>query len=512
MLIVDVLFVNASSSGMAFQGLSEKYSAIETPTWALLLAESCRSKGFCVGILDAEAERLDDLAVLERISSLKPAFVCFVVYGGSPNAGTTCMIGATRTASKLPSSCTTIFVGSHVSALPKDILTLSYVDIVLTNEGVYALHHLLDLFKSKPLSWLEDLKDIKGIGWKDKEKIVINDYSNVVPQERMDIDLPGYAWDLLPFKNKPLDLYRAHYWHANFDDEKRTPFAAIYTSLGCVHACGFCMINILNRTSGNDNVSSADSRFMRFWSLEWVNRELLKLKELNVKTVKFSDELFFYDSKRYLPILNSLKSIDHSFNIWCYARVDTVRSKDLAMFKEAGINWLCLGIESANRLVRKEISKGSFQDIKIEEVVRDIQSNGIFVLGNYILGLPYDSLQSMQETLQLSLDMPTEHANFYTCVALPGSPLYVESKANGISLPGVDEFEKFAFLSYDHEPLPSEFCSSSEILEFRDSAWKYYFSNPKYLNFVEERLGPAAKENITKMASVVLKRRLLENS
>ena len=47
----------------------------------------------------------------------------------------------------------------------------------------------------------------------------------------MDQDLPGYAWDLLPFKEKPLDLYRAHYWHANFDDDQRTPFAAIYTLL-----------------------------------------------------------------------------------------------------------------------------------------------------------------------------------------------------------------------------------------------------------------------------------------
>ena len=48
------------------------------------------------------------------------------------------MIGASRTAKKLPSNFTTIFVGSHVSALPEDVLSEDFVDIILTNEGVYA--------------------------------------------------------------------------------------------------------------------------------------------------------------------------------------------------------------------------------------------------------------------------------------------------------------------------------------------------------------------------------------
>ena len=43
----------------------------------------------------------------------------------------------------------------------------------------------------------------------------------------MDIDLPGYAWDLLPFKKEPLDLYRAPMWHAEYDFKKRTPYASL---------------------------------------------------------------------------------------------------------------------------------------------------------------------------------------------------------------------------------------------------------------------------------------------
>ena len=58
-------------------------------------------------------------------------------------------------------------------------------------------------------------------------------------------------------KNKTLDLYRAHYWHSFFLT-KIDPFAAVYSSLGCKFGCNFCMINILNRTSINDDAKSSD--------------------------------------------------------------------------------------------------------------------------------------------------------------------------------------------------------------------------------------------------------------
>ena len=55
--------------------------------------------------------------------------------------------------------------------------------------------------------------------------------------------------------SKPFDLYRAHFWHAGFDHKLRTPFAAIYTSLGCRFKCDFCMINIVNRVDNSDGVA-----------------------------------------------------------------------------------------------------------------------------------------------------------------------------------------------------------------------------------------------------------------
>ena len=86
---LDVLFVNPDSSAKAYQGLAQVYSAIEPPTWTLLLAESCRAKGFGVAVLDCDAERLTLEASVARIREVDPRLVVFVVYGQNPNSGTT---------------------------------------------------------------------------------------------------------------------------------------------------------------------------------------------------------------------------------------------------------------------------------------------------------------------------------------------------------------------------------------------------------------------------------------
>lgn len=506
---MDVLFINPDSSAHAYQGLATVYSAIEPPTWSLLLAESCRSKGYGVSILDCDAERLTLAESITRIHSLSPRIVVFVVYGQNPNSGTTNMVGALLLAKALKNEHPTyqiVFVGSHTSALPMEVLSYSCVDIVLLNEGVYALH---DLLKS---NLRDDLASIKGIGYKKRGPggfliPTLNAPQRVVPQELMDIDLPGYAWDLLPFKVKPLDLYRAHFWHAEFDHDQRTPFAAIYTSLGCNFGCNFCMINILNRVNNEEEISAADSRGMRFWSPAWVSNEMAKLARMGVKTLRLSDEMFFLNRKFYGPILDDIIDKEYGFNMWAYSRVDTVRKDSLELFKRAGVNWLALGIEAGNQLVRQEVSKGSFKEVNIRDVCKTVNDSDINIISNYIFGFPEDNLETMQETLNLALELNTEMANMYPCQALPGSPMYWQAKKNGWALP--DSFEGYGFLSYESQPLPTKYLSASEVLEFRDQAWNTYFSNPNYLNLVQSRFGQQQRKNVEDMTKIRLKRKIL---
>ncbi|NJM35227.1 MAG: radical SAM protein [Rhodomicrobium sp.] len=509
--MLDVLFVNPDSSLDAYQALAKTYSAIEPPTWALLLAQSCRAKGYGCAILDCDAERLSLAESVRRISEARARLAVFVIYGQNPNSGTTGMIGGARLAKAVKDAhpeTKICFVGSHTSALPKEVLALPAVDIVLLNEGVYALHNLL----ASDLAG--DLKAIRGIGYKAEDgagriRPVLNPPERVVPQERLEIDLPGMAWDLLPYREKPLDLYRAHFWHAGFDHARRTPFAAIYTSLGCNFSCDFCMINIVNRADNGDEVDSSHSRGMRFWSPDFMIGELEKLAALGVKTLRISDEMFFLNRKFYRPLLEKIVERGLDFSMWTYSRVDTVREDALELFKQAGVDWLALGVEAGNQTVRQQVSKGSFKEVDIREVCATVRGSGINVISNYIFGLEHDTHETMRQTLDLALELNTEMANMYPCQALPGSPMHTRAKAEGRPLP--DSFAGYAFLSYDAQPLPNANLTSADILRFRDEAWQTYFNNPAYLALVERKFGAEQRRNVEDMARIRLKRRLLES-
>lgn len=503
---MDCLFVSPDSSLKAYQGLSKKYSAIEPPTWALLLAESCRKNGHTVGILDTCAENLTAIETCKKIKEIGPRIVVLVVYGQNPNAGTTSMIGASILIKEMRESQIDThisIVGSHASAEPKEVLENENVDSVIIGEGVYALQNLCKANLSN------DLKEVKGLAWRSKKgELIMNEPERIVPQERMDEDLPGYAWDLLPYKERPLDLYRSHVWHGNFNEDMRTPYAAIYTSLGCIYGCDFCMINIVNRTNYDEGISASDSRIMRFWSPEWVIRELKKLNSLGVKTVRISDEMFLLNHKYYIPICEGIIRNKLDLHMWAYSRVDTVREKNLKLIKEAGINWLALGIEAGSQIVRRETSKGSFKDTNIRSIVEMIEMNEINVIANYIVGLPEDNHSTMIATMNLALELNTAMMNVYPCQALPGSELYKKENKTGNEYN--KGYEEYAFLSYESNPLPTRSLTSCDILEFRDYFWDCYFKNPGYLKKVESLFGIKQRLNVEEMSKNKLKRKLID--
>ncbi len=256
------------------------------------------------------------------------------------------MSGAIDLANEIKSQDRNIIVsiiGSHAQALPIETMeTEKSLDFIFTNEGVYSLWNVLGLEKIK----FENLKNIKGLCLRDSStnKVFMTPAEKIVPQSRMDIDMPGYAWDLLPYKKKPLDMYRAHFWHGNYDFEERYPFAAIYTSLGCRFKCNFCMINIINRDDDVEVGQASHYANMRYWSPEFIIKEFDKLVEMGVKNIRISDEMFLLNKKFYLPLCELLKQRGYGkfLNMWAYSRVDTVNPKYLSIVKDAGIRTLAL--------------------------------------------------------------------------------------------------------------------------------------------------------------------------
>ena len=505
---LDCLFLVTKSSKKTYQKLSHTYSAIEPPTWALLLAESTRSVGFKVDILDANAENLSVEEILKRIKDNSPKLICLVVYGQNVNAGTTNMSGAIHTSEYLKKFISTpiSIIGSHVQALPIETLKKEKsIDFVFTNEGVYSLRNLLNLIDFSS----NNLAKIKGIAFRNQNKIIINAPEKIVPNEKMDIDLPGYAWDLLPFKKKPLDLYRAPMWHAEYDFEKRTPYASLQTSLGCQFGCNFCMINILNRNDNDEIGVASNYSKMRFWSTNFIIKEFDKLIKMGVRTIRIVDEMFLLNPKYYIPLCEQLaeRNKDDSLRIWSYSRIDTVKRPEmLKLVRRAGIKWLALGIESGERSVRLEVDKGKFEDVDVRKVIQKVHEADINVMANYIFGLPGDTKETVKKTFDLSLELCTAGWNTYGAMALPGSYLYKKALEEGNQLP--DTYEGFSFHSYETLPLPTEKLSAKEIITLRDEAFNQYHNHKPFLNLIEKKFGKEAVKNIVEMTKIRLKRKI----
>lgn len=507
---MDLLLVNPGNASGIYQDLARDLAAIEPPTWALLLAEAVRSKGYSVGILDVNAERLNLKDSIKRIRELNPKLVCFVVYGQNVNAGTVSMSGATLLSTLLKEEfpkITVSFIGSYVQALPKKaLMDEESIDFVLTNEGVYALLELLELknFDEKNLSQVDGLAYRASNG-----EIKFTKPGRVVPNERMDQDLPGYSWDLLPFQNAPLDLYRAPLWHAEYQAKNRSPYAAIQTSLGCNFGCSFCMINILNRNDNDEIGVASKYKGMRFWSTAHNLKQFDILNKLGVSTIRIVDEMFLLYKKHYVPLCTELAQRNYSKNLrmWSYSRVDTVTNPEfLKIVRDAGIRWLCLGIESATKSVRLEVSKGKFEDVDIQKVITQVHDADIEVMANYIVGLPGETKESMQKTLDFSLALNTSGWNMYAAMALPGSELYKLALDKGYELPKT--YTGFSFHSRDTLPLPTECLTPGEILKFRDDAFTTYHTDENFLRRIESKFGKDACASINEMTKITLERNI----
>jgi len=506
---IDCCFLVTGNSKKTYQSLSKTYSAIEPPTWALLLAQSTRSAGFNVTIIDANAENLSEFQIYKRLIDQSPKLICFVVYGQNVNAGTTNMTGVIDVSSYLKDKKINIpisIIGSHVQALPIETLKKEEtIDFVFTNEAVYSLRNILKLndFNTNQLS------QIKGLAYRDGKTIKMTPPEKVVPTNKMDEDLPGYAWDLLPFNKNPLDLYRAPMWHAEYDFKKRTPYASLQTSLGCMFHCNFCMINIINRDDNEEIGIASNYSKMRFWSTDFIIKEFDKLISMGVKTIRIVDEMFLLNPKYYVPLCEKLaeRNKDDSLRIWSYSRIDTVKRPEvLSLVRKAGIKWLALGIESGDKSVRLEVAKGKFEDVDVKKVIEKVHQADIHVMANYIFGLPGDTKKTIEKTFNLSLELCTAGWNTYGAMALPGSQLYKDALEKGLKLP--DNYEGYSFHSFNTIPLPTESLTACEVITLRDEAFINYHTHKPFLKLIETKFGKLAANNILEMTKIKLKRKI----
>ncbi len=489
---VDVLFINPGNRKEIYQDLADEFCGIEPPAFAGLYATYLMRKGISVAILDAPGLGLNTRQVSELALELySPRLVVLAVYGYQPSASTQNMTAAGEIASFVKAgspSMPILMTGTHIAALPERTMREEEIDFACDAEGPVTIYRTLMALKSGG-----SFGDIPSLWWRDGKRIVPPSAPEILIKD-LDAEMPGIAWELMD-----MSLYRAHNWHCFDHIDQRAPYASIHTTLGCPYKCSFCCIN-----------APFGPATYRRWEPETVIAEIDKLVyQYGVRNIKFVDEMFVLNKRHVNGICDLLAERDYEVNIWAYARVDTVKDEFLERLKRAGINWICLGIESASEYVRDGAEKRYGND-DIIDTVRRIQNAGLHVLGNFIFGLPDDTNESMKQTLDMAKELNCEFANFYCAMAYPGSKLYRDAVAAGLRLP--EKWHHFSQHGYDSLPLSSEALESWQILQFRDRAFDDYFSSEGYLRMVERKFGGKVVEHIKRMTKIKLRRRIVEEA
>ena len=520
---LDLLLVHPSHTKV-YQEEQEAaaYPALEPPYLAALTAEFVRNNGHSVDILDANVNGLTQEQTARAIEERNPRLTHFVVHGNQPSASSQLMDWVTDVSRKVKDSGAStriLLTGTHPAALPELTLEEKAFDYVGRGEGFSTP---LDLLTGKSNA------EVRGLWYRENGNIAHGPAERLMSSAELSAALPRAAWDLLPVKK-----YRAHDWHCLDDLDARQPYAAIYTSFGCPFDCEFCCINAPFDEEGTRKHD------IRFRDPSLVADEIESLvDEHGIRNLKIIDEMFVLNRRHYVGLAQELirRGLGEQLNIWAYARVDTIHEGNLNTLKQAGINWLGLGIESGSDHVRDGIEKGGrFGYNEIKANVRKVQDAGIYVVSNFIFGLPDDTEQTMQQTLNLAMELNTERPNFYCAMAYPGSALHRQAQNTShllksgrtasalrdknqltvldkrqVPLPIPNDWNPNRALlpedsggpgwigysqhAYETWPLPSAYLHPEQILAFRDSALPQFFNNPSYRAMLEQKFGKRTAE------------------
>ncbi len=334
------------------------------------------------------------------------------------------------------------FVGPHVSVLPeKSLKEAPVIDVVCRKEFDYSI---VEYAQGKPL------EEILGISYRKNGQVVHNPdrptienldaLPHVTDIYRRDLDVRRY--------NVPFLLH---------------PFVSLYTTRGCPAQCTFCLWP--QTLSGHP---------WRKRSTDDVAREMAKAKEYwpYVKEFFFDDDTFNIQKARTVELCAKLKPLGLTWS--CTSRV-TTDFETLKAMKEAGCRLLIVGYESGDQQILKNIKKGATVE-RARQFTKDCHKLGLVVHGDFILGLPGETPDTIRNTNAFAKELDVETIQVSVAHAYPGTELYDYAVKNGFMVGDnkmVDEGgHQLAHIQYPG--LPAE-----EILESVHRFYDEYYFRPK---------------------------------
>jgi radical SAM superfamily enzyme YgiQ (UPF0313 family) len=289
-------------------------------------------------------------------------------------------------AKSLNKDCTVIIGGPHPSLIRKEALADTNIDIVIKGEGEDTIVDLLNKIGNN-----ETIENVKGIIYRANNEIKENP-------------------DREPIQNLDKLAFPAKWAEEILIDYEKYPASvcnAILTSRGCIGNCLFC---------GSHAVFSRKTRFR---SPEDIVEEIQFLQKKGVTIFEILDDTFGINGDILRKLCRLLTEKCQGIKWKCETRVDLITEENLALMKKAGCTEIEIGIESGNNEVLKQIRK----NITIEQAMataKIIKKKGIVVCANFLIGLPMDTIQTINDTYK-AMQKIDGKINFSIFTPYPGS-------------------------------------------------------------------------------------------
>ncbi|MGM0425920.1 MAG: B12-binding domain-containing radical SAM protein [Thermodesulfobacteriota bacterium] len=350
-----------------------------------------------------------------------------------------------------------IIGGAHSCALPRETLEDDNIDYVAIGEGEETLSLLVKSIESG-----EEPAHIDGLGYKRNGELIVNPKKQYISQ----LDkLPLPARHLFSM-DKYINSRRVHGFQL-----KRTPYTTMITSRGCPNRCVFCAIHTI-------------------WGRKWRSRDPINVvdeiehlvKAYGIKEIHFEDDNISLSKTRMAKICDEIvkRKLDISWATPNGISVNTLDKELIAKMKKSGCYRLFLAIESGNQFVLDHIIQKGLSLEKVKDVNRILREFDIEVNGCFVIGLPGEKREHIQDTIDFAKRLDLDTVGFSIATPYPGSALYDMCKDNIIS----NDFSNFRL---NIATMNTEFLSSKEIEKLRNKAYLQFQIN-KFLKHPFEYL------------------------
>jgi radical SAM superfamily enzyme YgiQ (UPF0313 family) len=350
------------------------------PLGICYVAAACEAAGAEVIIIDYIVSQYSPEKLWQQLDEFQPDIV------GATSVTLNFFSGAEilKAAKQHCPSVITVMGGPHVSFDACNVLTqFPEIDAVIVGEGENTLIQWLPAADDRS-AWY----DIKGLAFLEDGKFISTGPGDFI--ENLDA-LPQPSRHLLP-----LSKYKA----LGF------PISLI-TSRGCPNKCIFCL--------GRKMVGFK----VRYRDPSLVVDEIESILAMGFERINIADDLFTANKQRVKLLCGEILDRNIQFGWSAFARVDTVDEETLSIMKKAGCDAVSFGIESGNAEMLKRVRKRITLD-QARTAVAACKKVGMIAHASFMVGLPGENQQTMQDTFDFARELDIEHG-YHFLAPFPGT-------------------------------------------------------------------------------------------